>query len=214
MVSLAAIHRPRTVACLGAHPDDIEIGAAGTLRLLADAWPETSFRFAIFATSPERAAEARASAVDLLGARVSVAVGGFADSLLPYGEAAAAKSWLRSLQLNPDLVLAPALDDRHQDHRFVGEVAWQVFRSATILEYEVPKWEGDRPTANLLVPLTEEALKAKLAHLRDHFPSQHSRPWYDEGVFEATARLRGIEAATTYAEGFVARKLILSEDRL
>lgn len=199
------------VVCIGAHPDDIEIGAGGMLLRLAADSPEVSFRFYVFTGSVDRAEEAEASAASLLPGRVTVEVGGFRDGYLPYQEPAPAKEWLAErVEPRPDLVLAPHLDDRHQDHRFAAETAWQVFRKSTIIEYEVPKWEGDRPECNLFVTLDDVTMKTKVDHLMQNFGSQHDKPWYEPEAFEGMARLRGMETGSRYAEGFVARKLVWS----
>lgn len=204
-------NRVRSVIALAAHPDDIEIGSAATLMLLADANPDASFTF-VCASGGDgpRAEEATESASHLLGERASLRIGEWPDTLLPYRDPEGLKRWLvqTTSEIEPDLVLAPTLHDRHQDHRFIAELAWQLFRRADILEYEIPKWEGDRPTANLLVPISPELADRKLNHLERHFPSQHDKPWYRRELFAATMCLRGVEAGVDHAEAFVARKIV------
>jgi hypothetical protein len=109
------------------------------------------------------------------------------------------------------LIIGPRLDDAHQDHRLLAELMRQVFRRGTIIEYEVPKWDGDLGTANLYVPLTRAQVESKVEHLLSSFPSQHGRSWYSDETFRAILRLRGIEchAADGYAEAFVCRKLVV-----
>ena len=202
----------RPVVALGAHADDIEIGAGGTLLQLSQDHPESRFVFAVAAADAERSGEALASARDLLGDRAVVQVGGFEDGLLPYTDPLGVKNWLRSVveSIRPALVLSPWTGDEHQDHRFVGQLAWQIFRGSTILEYEIPKWESEPFAPNLLMPLSDETTQAKLDHLAKSFPSQHGKPWYDISLFSATLRVRGVHhGSSTYAEGFVARKLAL-----
>ena len=202
----------RPVVVLGAHADDIEIGAGGTLLQLSHDHPESQFLFAVAAADTERSSEALASARDLLGDRVVVQVGGFDDGLLPYTDPLGVKNWLRSVveSIRPGLVLSPWTGDEHQDHRLMGQLAWQVFRGATILEYEIPKWESEPFAPNLLMPLSDETAQAKLDHLAKSFPSQHGKPWYDVSLFSSTLRVRGVQhGSSRYAEGFVARKLAL-----
>jgi LmbE family N-acetylglucosaminyl deacetylase len=202
----------RPVVVLGAHADDIEIGSAGTLLDLARRHPWSRFLFAVAAADGERATEAVASARDLLGERVEVHVGGFEDGFLPYLEPGKVKRWLRTVvdSISPALVFSPWTEDEHQDHRLMGELAWQLFRGSMILEYEIPKWESEPFAPNLLMPLTAETARAKLDHLATSFPSQQGKPWYDEMLFTSTLRIRGVQhGGTTYAEGFVARKLAL-----
>lgn len=202
------------VVALGAHPDDIEIGAAGTLLTLAERHGTDRFLFVIFTGTAERAAEAERSAAALLGTHVDVRCAGLADGMLPYGQAAAAKEFLRDTTagLHPDLVLTHHRADLHQDHGLVAALALQVFRRATIWEYEIPKYDGDLTAPNLYVPLSDEVAEAKLDHLDRHFPSQHGKPWYERGVFDGLLRIRGIEAgaAPGRAEAFIARKLVVS----
>ncbi|HEU5113103.1 MAG TPA: PIG-L family deacetylase, partial [Acidimicrobiia bacterium] len=127
----------RPVVALGAHADDIEIGAGGTLLQLSIDHPDSRFLFAVAASDTERSGEAIASARDLLGDRASVQVGGFEDGLLPYTDPAGVKRWLRSVveSIRPAVVFSPWSGDEHQDHRLMGQLAWQVFRGSTILEY-------------------------------------------------------------------------------
>jgi LmbE family N-acetylglucosaminyl deacetylase len=202
----------RPVVVLGAHADDIEIGAGGTLLQLSHDHPESRFLFAVAASDTERSDEALASARDLLGDRAVVQMGGFEDGFLPYADPTAVKRWLRSAvgSTPPALVFSPWGGDEHQDHRFMGQLAWQIFRGSTILEYEIPKWESEPFVPNLLIPVSEETARAKLDHLEKSFPSQHGKPWYDISLFSSTLRARGVQhGASINAEGFVARKLAL-----
>lgn len=207
----------RPVVALGAHPDDIEIAAAGTLITLAGQYPESRFVMAIASASPDRRSEAEASAHDLLGDRVEIHVGEFEDGMLPYADPAEVKSWFRSILAShdPGLVIAPWSEDLHQDHRFVAHLAWQLSRRSTILEYHIPKWEGEPFVPNLLVPMSDETAQLKLDHLAGHFASQHTKPWYDAELFGGIMRIRGVEhGSARYAEGFVARKLGLEMGHL
>ena len=205
--------RALRILALGAHPDDIEIGAGGTIVRLLEEQPSAEVRWVVLSASPERAAEARAGATALAGraGRLEIEIGDLPDGRFP-AHFEALKDRLEGLKDgHPDLVLAPRLEDRHQDHRLLGEVAWQTFRDHLVLEYEIPKYDGDTTAANLYVPLTEEQLAAKLAVLATAFPSQHGRQWFSEATFRAVARLRGIEsnAPSGWAEAFIARKIVV-----
>jgi LmbE family N-acetylglucosaminyl deacetylase len=190
-VRLAFASVVRRVVCLGAHPDDVEIGAGGTLLWLADAYPAAQFQVIVLTGDGERAREAEHSTASLLGDRGATLCGRFEDSYLPYRHPDAVKEFIISVaEREPDLVIAPNLEDAHQDHELVARLAWQIFRGPTILEYELPKFESDRQKPNLYVPLSAELIERKLSHLADHFPSQHEKPWYDRQVFEGIARLR------------------------
>jgi LmbE family N-acetylglucosaminyl deacetylase len=198
---------------VSAHADDAEIGAGGTIVRLAAERPDSVATWVVLAApEPSRAAEAQASAEALLGQVASrVVIGGLRDGYLPYlGDSA--KAMLAAHQeLDPDLVIGPRRDDAHQDHRLTAELLPQLFRRATILEYEIPKWDGDLGPANLYVPLRRDEADGKVAHLMTAFPSQRDHDWYTSDTFLAILRLRGIEcrAPAGLAEAFVCRKLVV-----
>ena len=201
-----------TVLAIGAHADDIEIGCGGTLLRIAEESSAT-FRFVILSASAERGDEARASARQLLGDRVEVEVADFRDGYLPYAGAPLKERFDElGRSLTPDVVFTAYRDDRHQDHRLVSELTWNTFRDHLILEYEIPKFDGDLGSPSAFVELERATLDRKLAHLRAAFPSQRDKPWFNDETFQALARLRGIEcrAASGYAEAFYARKLRLA----
>ena len=214
MIGLRLERAPTSVVCLGAHPDDIEVGAAGLLTSLAVANPDTRFLFAIATGDTVRQKEAIESARSLLGDRVSVEFGELGDGMLPYAHAVETKEFVKSAATQmaaADLVLAPRRTDRHQDHRFLAELAHQVFRKQMILEYEIAKLEGDLAPAGVYHPMTSAEAGAKLDHLLAHFESQHDKAWYDRETFVALLRIRGIEALAEegYAEAFHADRISL-----
>lgn len=203
--------RPLRLICLGAHADDVEIGAGGAvLRLLAER-PHVEVLWVVLSADGERADEARAAAAALLAdaASACVDVQSFRDGFFPH-DAADLKTFFRETlePLRPDLVLTHRTDDAHQDHRAVGELSWQTFRRARIAAYEVPKWDGDLDRPNVYVTLDAAVLERKLAVLAEHFPSQQDKSWYDEETFRGLARVRGVEAGVRYAEAFHCPKLV------
>lgn len=203
--------RLRTLVVLGAHPDDIEIAAGGTLLTLAAAHPGLRVHYVLFTGSPERAQEARAAAEAFLAsAEVTFVPHRLPDGRLP-AHWADAKEIVEAAAraVDPDLVLAPAPDDAHQDHRTVAELAPTAFRDALLLHYEVPKWDGDLGRPNLYLPLPESVVRRKVELLHACFPSQKDRDWWDDEVFLGLARLRGMECRSRYAEAFTCRKAVL-----
>lgn len=203
------------VLVLGAHADDIEIGCGGfILDLIARDQPIT-IDWCVLSASTERTVEARNSAEQFLhGAQsANITIESFQDGHFPY-HGAALKAWFESLKQRPrpDLILTHALHDRHQDHREIAHLTWNTFRNHFILEYEIPKYEGDLQTPNFYVPLTEAVLQRKVDILLSAFASQRAKSWFDADTFRSLARLRGLECAspTRFAEGFHARKLVLA----
>lgn len=213
MIGLQFDRDLQAVLCIGAHPDDIEIGASGLVVSLARKNPACRFLFVIAAGSGVREEEAEVSAKNLLGDRVDLVFGHLDDGMLPYGHPVETKELIRSASssIEADLVIAPHIGDRHQDHRFVGELSHQIFRSQMILEYEIPKLEGDLGTPSIYHPMTTEEAAAKVDHLSAHFESQQQKPWYHEEMFTGLMRIRGTEclAADGYAEAFHANRVAL-----
>ncbi len=211
MISLRA-QDVRTVLCLGAHSDDIEIGCGGTLlKLIADN-PNLSVYWVVFSGEQTRADEATASAQDFLkGCRErEVIIKGFRDSYFPYqGEAIKDFFHTLSKEVQPDLVFTHRKEDAHQDHRTLADFTWCTFRNHLILEYEIPKFEGDLGHPNVYVPLETEVCKRKVDLLMQHFATQRSKNWFTRETFDAVHRLRGLECVSDYAEAFTSRKLTI-----
>jgi LmbE family N-acetylglucosaminyl deacetylase len=211
----SAPRRATRILCLGAHCDDVEIGCGGTLlRLLArgDRWDIT---WAVFSSNRQRERELRASARRFLRRASSsrVLAYQFRDSFFPT-EYAALKNTFESLKQlpSPDIVFTHHRQDLHQDHRLIGELTWNAFRRHLILEYEIPKYEGDLTTPNAYVQLTRAQATTKMRALLSCYPSQRAKPWFRAETFSALMRLRGVEAGpgTGWAEGFHIPKLNLT----
>ncbi len=207
---------PLRLLCLGAHPDDIEIGCGGTLiRLLAER-PDTVVRWVVFSGNDCRKAEAEASARHFLAGLApdnrAVAIHGFRDGFFP-AEFAAVKEAFEALQrdFRPDLILTHCREDLHQDHRTVAELTYNTFRNHLVWEYEIPKYDGDFGNPNLFVPLTRDQCGGKVAAILEHFASQRPRQWFTADTFMAVMRLRGIgcNAPSGFAEAFYCRKTVL-----
>jgi LmbE family N-acetylglucosaminyl deacetylase len=194
----------RSLLAVGAHPDDIEIAAGGLLLSLAAASPGVRVHYVLCTGTAERQAEARAAAASFLpGAEVSFALHQLPDGRLP-GHWNAVKDLLHEAAavITPDLVLCPAPNDAHQDHRLLAEQAPTVFRDQLVLHYEIPKWDGDMARRNVYVPMPDDVARRKVELLHASFPSQKARDWWDDEVFLGLARLRGMECKSRYAEAF------------
>jgi len=202
-----------TILCLGAHSDDIEIGCGGSLLQLKKAYQKAKFHWVVFSASGSRGKEA-AQGAELFtsGCEKEVALKEYRDGFLPYS-GTAVKDFFEELkgQIDPDLIFTHWHGDAHQDHRLVSELTWNTFRNHLILEYEIPKYDGDLGRPNLFVPLAEPLPEQKVNYLFEVFESQHSKPWFDRATFLGLMRIRGMESnsASGYAEAFYARKLVL-----
>jgi LmbE family N-acetylglucosaminyl deacetylase len=202
----------RSLVAVGAHPDDIEIAAGGFLLSLAAASPGVRVHYVLCTGSASRQAEARAAAAAFLpGAELSFALHELPDGRLP-AHWEEVKDILHAAigVVSPDLVLCPAPNDAHQDHRLLAEQTPTVFRDQLVLHYEIPKWDGDLARRNMYVPLADEVARRKVALLHESFPSQKARDWWDDEVFLGLARLRGMECRSRYAEAFDCTKAALS----
>src|SRR2546427_5683952 len=210
---LAGGKLPSRILALGAHSDDIEIGCGGTILRLAAERPQLEVLWVVFAATPERAAEARASACAFLEGvtTTKVIVRDYRDGFLPFS-GAAVKDEFETLKrdFSPDLIFTHYRDDRHQDHRFVSELTWNTWRDHLILEYEIPKYDGDLGAPNFFSPLAAAGLERKIALVLEHFPTQAVKPWFNADLFRALARIRGMEcvAPEGFAEAFYCRKAV------
>ncbi len=203
-------NKTRKILCLGAHADDIEIGCGGTLLKWTAERTDLNICWVVFTAEGRRAGEARASAKALLQKTKSkVIVKQFRGSFLPF-QGARIKESFENLKDSyaPDIVFTHYREDRHQDHRLLSDLAWNTFRSHFVLEYEIPKYDGDLGTPNFFVPLDKELSRRKAAHLCRHFQTQTNKHWFSEETFLALMRLRGVECGAEYAEAFYCRKLV------
>ena len=204
----------RHILCFGAHGDDLEIGCAGTVLKLTEQPNPPAITWVVFTSDAKREAEILRSAEALLrrASRSRIIIQKFRDGFLPY-EGAAVKESFEDLkhEVAPDLILTHYRDDRHQDHRLVSELTWNTYRDHFILEYEIPKYDGDLGSTNFYVPLDESLTRRKIEAIMTGFPSQAEKRWFDEETFRSVLRLRGMEcnAPGNYAEAFYCRKLVV-----
>jgi LmbE family N-acetylglucosaminyl deacetylase len=203
---------PLSVLAIGAHPDDIELGAGGTLLSLAESQPGVRARYVVLTGTAERQAEAKLAAEAFLpNSDVTVELHDLPEGRLPAAWAQV-KDTLESVarSCEPDLVLAPWSGDAHQDHRTIAQIVPTVFRDHLYLGYEVPKWDGDLGRPSMYVPMSAGLARRKVELLHKCFRSQRNRDWWDEEVFLGLARLRGMECRAAYAEAFSCAKAIIA----
>ena len=206
---LNAAAGPLSVLAIGAHPDDIEIGAGGLLLQLAERQPRV--RYVVLTGTAERHQESRNAAHSFMP------IAGLTIDLfdLPDGRLPAAWGSVKELlegiarSCSPDVIIAPSSGDAHQDHRTIGELVPTVFRDHLYLAYEIPKWDGDLGRPSVYVPLPASTAHRKVELLHKCFPSQRTRDWWDDEVFLGIARLRGVECGARYAEAFHCSKSII-----
>jgi len=217
MLSITSLQNgdPLKVLCIGCHSDDVEIGCGGTILQWLAKNPNLEFTWMVFAHGgSEREHEARKS-FDLFTEKAKkkqLIVKDFKDGFFPFEGAKIKTVFEEELkQVKPDLVFTHYRNDLHQDHRLISELTWNTFRDHWILEYEVPKYDGDLGAPNVFVPLAEPLCRRKIEAILQGFPSQHGKRWFSEDVFRSLLRLRGVEcnASGGHAEAFYCRKLVL-----
>jgi LmbE family N-acetylglucosaminyl deacetylase len=201
------------VLCLGAHADDIEIGCGGTILTLLERDPALTVTWVVFSAEGARAGEARASADTFLAsaAKREVVIHDFRDGFFPYTGGAIKEAFEElKARLSPDLVFTHYRHDLHQDHRLIGELTWNTFRDHLVLEYEIPKYDGDLGVPNFFVPLEAASSRRKIDIILRTFRSQASKRWFSAELFGALLRLRGMEcnAPSDHAEAFYCRKMV------
>ena len=203
--------RPLSLLAFGAHPDDIEIGAGGTLLSLTESHPELRARYVVLTGTAARQEEARDAA------RAFLPTADLAIDLLDLPEGRLPGAWSQvkealeqvARSCSPDLIIAPSRDDAHQDHRTIAEIVPTAFRDVLCLAYEIPKWDGDLSRPSMYVPLSAGTMRHKVELLHKCFPSQRRRDWWDDEVFLGLARLRGMECRAPYAEAFSCTKSVI-----
>jgi LmbE family N-acetylglucosaminyl deacetylase len=205
---------PLRILCLGAHCDDIEIGCGGTVMRLIEENPGAEFFWAVFSSNPTRKAEAQACAARFLAGsgKHEISVEGYRDGYLP-DVWAQVKDRFEDIKgrFKPDLVLTHYRKDLHQDHRVVSDLTWNTWRDHLILEYEIPKYDGDMGVPNAFVPLREDLVDGKIKAILEGYPTQNGRQWFMDDTFRSLLRLRGMESnsPSKYAEAFHCRKAVL-----
>lgn len=203
----------KTILCLGAHSDDIEIGCGGSILRLLEENQNTEVYWIVFSADSKRKKEAESSAdLFLAGAKKrEIRVKNFRESFFPY-IGADIKEYFEELkqQVSPDLIFTPFREDLHQDHRLLAELTWNTFRDHLILEYEVVKYDGDLGSPNFFVPLNEPTCRKKIETIFKCFKTQGSRSWFTEDLFSSIMRIRGVEcnAPDEFAEAFYCRKMV------
>ena len=207
--------RPFELLVVGAHADDIEIGCGGTILQLAAGGFPLRVTWVVLAASGVREREAAGSAAAFLKdvEQTTVLLKTFRDGFFPWSGAEVKEEFEQlKHQVAPDLVIVPRRDDAHQDHRLVAELTWNTFRDHLVLEYEIPKYDGDLGNPNLYMPLPTAICERKVELLLEQFPSQHDRRWFTPDTFWAMLRLRGVEsnAPSGFAEAFHCRKATLT----
>jgi LmbE family N-acetylglucosaminyl deacetylase len=217
MLNLGIASRPGSpirVLCLGAHCDDIEIGCGGTLLSLLERYDNAVVRWVVFSSTQKRAVEARTCADVFLKRAMEreIVVMQYRDGFFPYTGGQIKDEFEQMKRtFDPDLIFTHYRDDRHQDHRLISDLTWNTYRNHMILEYEIPKYDGDLGSPNLFVPLEESVCSNKIHNIIDSFRSQGQKQWFDEQTFMSMLRIRGMEAnsPTRYAEAFYCRKAIV-----
>jgi LmbE family N-acetylglucosaminyl deacetylase len=205
---------PHTLLCIGAHSDDIEIGCGGALLRLTQNYPNLKVEWVVLSAGEERAAEAEASAAAFLqyAGASRIHIQHFQDGYFPY-IGGAIKDYFETLkaEIEPDLIFTHCRHDLHQDHRIAAELTWNTFRNHVILEYEIPKYEGDLQTPNFFIHLDEKICRQKVSYLMQYFATQTNRYWFTPETFRGLMKMRGVESRAPggYAEGFHCRKVVI-----
>jgi LmbE family N-acetylglucosaminyl deacetylase len=204
---------PLKVLCLGSHSDDIEIGCGGTVLRLAEQYPQAEFHWVVFSANGARTAEAQHAAELFAGSSrlKNLMIKTFPDGFMPFVGSDVKAVFEELKAVSPDLIFTHNRRDSHQDHRLLAELTWNTFRNHLVLEYEIPKYDGDLGQPSLFVPLSEETYQKKVRFLMEAFKSQQGKRWFEPETFLSLMRLRGMEcnAESGYAEAFYCRKLVL-----
>jgi LmbE family N-acetylglucosaminyl deacetylase len=212
-LNLASGTGPLKILCLGSHSDDIEIGCGGTILRLLASRQNVEIAWVVFGSNQVREREARESATLFVkhASHSETIVHSFRDGFFPFDGVAIKERFEELKRVSPDLIFTHNRKDAHQDHRLIAELTWNTFRNHLILEYEIPKYDGDLGQPNFFVPLEQEVYEKKVAYILQGFATQHTKHWFGRETFLSLMRLRGMEcnAPSCYAEAFYCRKLVV-----
>ena len=213
-LNLFSENKSPRVLCLGAHSDDIEIGCGGTILKLAKETPGAFFYWSVLSGNKDRAQEARESATTFLSPiqKKTVDIQDFRESYFPF-IGAEIKDHFEKIKNNfaPDIIFTHYTNDAHQDHQLVSKLTWNTFRDHFIIEYEIPKYDGDLVTPNLYSHIDSSFVEKKLDLICTFFKTQKERPWFSKETFRSIMRIRGVEcnSPSGYAEAFHSKKAVL-----
>jgi LmbE family N-acetylglucosaminyl deacetylase len=206
-------NKPLVVLCLGCHSDDIEIGCGGTILRLIEEQQSCKFHWVVFSAIGERKAEAQQAAKLFAGSErlERLQLNEFRDGFMPFMAVEVKETFEKLKEISPDVIFTHYRNDAHQDHRLISDLTWNTFRNHLILEYEIPKYDGDLGQPNFFIPLGTSHFEKKVEFLLEAFNSQSSKRWFEKETFLALMRLRGMEcnSQSGYAEAFYARKVMI-----
>jgi len=204
------------ILCLGAHSDDIEIGCGGTIMKLLQTYSNVEFLWVVFSADEIRKQEALKSASLILekASIKKIKIHNFRDSFFPYQGSEIKESFEDMKAFNPELIFTHQYSDLHQDHKQISELTYNTFRNHLVLEYEIPKYDGDLGSPNVFSPIDKKLYNQKIELIISSFKSQEHNQWFSESTFQAILRLRGIEShcPTGYAEAFYCRKIVINSN--
>lgn len=206
---------PLSILCIGAHSDDLEIGCGGSILRLQRIYSNTTIYWVVLSANEKRAEEARKSAILFTEQckKSYLFIENYRDSFFPY-IGYEIKEYFEKLKTkcSPDIIFTHNRADMHQDHRIVSELTWNSFRNNFILEYEIPKWDGDLGVPNFYVHLENDLAEKKIRNILENFNSQKNRDWFDRETFSSMMRIRGMESRSPsgYAEGFFCKKAAIT----
>jgi LmbE family N-acetylglucosaminyl deacetylase len=206
--------KPLDILCLGAHCDDIDIGCGGSLLQLLNNYENVTCNWVVFCSDEERAAEARSAGSSFQEKAIhkKIVIHQFRDGFLPWlGHEVKDLFEKIKIEFTPDIIFTHYREDFHQDHRLISELTWNTFRNHLILEYEIPKYDGDLGKPNVFIPVDEINCQKKVDIVTGCYKSQGMKSWFTEDIFFSLLRIRGMEsnAPSRYAEAFYCRKLVL-----
>tara|TARA_B100000315_G_scaffold171289_1_gene159802 strand:+ start:446 stop:1105 length:660 start_codon:yes stop_codon:yes gene_type:complete len=204
------------ILCLGAHSDDIEIGCGGTIMKFLQTYSNVEFLWVVFSADEIRKQEALKSASLLLEKALikKIKIHNFRDSFFPYQGSEIKESFEKMKAFNPELIFTHQYSDFHQDHKQISELTYNTFRNHLVLEYEIPKYDGDLGSPNVFSPIDKKLYNQKIELIISSFKSQEHNQWFSESTFQAILRLRGIESnsPTGYAEAFYCKKIVINSN--
>ena len=201
--------RKKKALVLSPHTDDAELGCGGTIaKMIEEGWAVHIIYFSAVAERYPNLVEEAAESSKIMG--VTHEILDFYTRFFPRDRQDILQAlYDHSRSIQYDVVFTPTTTDIHQDHGVVTEEAKRAFRNCTLLGYELP-WNNLSVSLNCFIPLKERHIKKKILAL-DCYDSQKHNPYFNEKFFRSVVKMRGIQLASDFAEGFETIKVRLDQ---
>jgi len=201
------------ILAIGAHPDDIEYGCAGTLIKYAERGHQIYLMVLTEGQeggSSEIRKQEQENAAEFMSVQ-KIFWGGYHDTQLPLNKELIEKIEEVLGEVNPDLILVNYGDDTHQDHRILTQATMSATRYVrNVLFFEVPTTQNFNPQVYVDISDTLERKSQVLNAHASQVMKTNIEDMYIIELAQANATFRGIQGRVKFAEAFAPLRLFIN----